>query len=138
MISMTGRSKITLFNTVVIFFVNITLSYILIPKYGIIGAAVATGISFSLINILRVLEVYLILRIHPYRIDFLKPLASAGISVIVIYVVKYFLLSNINNFVMLAVGSLIFLGSYGLFYFLLGIKEEEKIIIEKIRAKLNK
>lgn len=135
MISMTGRPKINLFNTIFTLIINIILSLILIPKYGFFGAAIATGISISLINILRILEVYLLFKIHPYRIDFLKSIISAVISVFVLYLVKNSLLNNVHNFALLIMGTLTFIGVYGLILFLLGISKEERLILIKIKDK---
>ncbi len=136
MISMTGRSKINLFNTVTTLLMNIVLNIILIPKHGIIGAAVATAVSISLINILSVAEVYIIYRIHPYRLDFLKSLAGSALPIAVLCIAKNTILTNVNYLLSLVLGSLTYIGLYGLILYLLGINEEEKSILGTIKAKL--
>lgn len=54
---MTGHSTFNMANSVLSAAINGTLNYILIPRYGLVGAAVATGISALLITLMILLEV---------------------------------------------------------------------------------
>ena len=57
------------FNTYVVMFLmltNVVLNYYLILKYGIIGAAIATGISIFLANNLKTYYLYRKMAIHPF------------------------------------------------------------------------
>jgi O-antigen/teichoic acid export membrane protein len=137
MIMMTGRTKINLLNTIIIFAMTITLNLFLIPKYGVLGAALSLAIAIGTVNIIRLIEVYLILRIHPYRIDFLKPLGAGIISFILLFIISKYLLHIYRPLIFLFVGSLLFIITYALIVSLLGIGKEDRIILEKIRAKLN-
>jgi O-antigen/teichoic acid export membrane protein len=62
-LNMTGNEKI--FSRIMLFsaFLNILLNYILIPKYGMNGAAIATAISMSTWNVLAILFVKIKLNI---------------------------------------------------------------------------
>ena len=57
-LSMTGRQKIELWINLVAVGLNVTLNILLIPEMGIVGAALATAISLSILNGLRVFFVY--------------------------------------------------------------------------------
>ena len=57
LISTVGKSKLILFNIASTAALNIILSLILIPKYGINGAALATSISWILLSVLFFVEV---------------------------------------------------------------------------------
>ena len=57
-LSVMGRSKLIMINSLGAGILNIVLNYILIPKYGLIGAAIATGSSIIAVNIARVIETY--------------------------------------------------------------------------------
>ncbi|MFC1826125.1 flippase [Thermodesulfobacteriota bacterium] len=81
MLFMTGGNMIVLIYVTAAFFVNLLLNYLLIPPYGIIGAAIATSTSISLINILCLITVSLLLKIHPYSTEIFKPVLT-GISVL--------------------------------------------------------
>tara|TARA_Y100001970_G_C14227583_1_gene856609 strand:+ start:292 stop:1830 length:1539 start_codon:yes stop_codon:yes gene_type:complete len=69
-----GRSKLILINSVGASFVNIFLNYILIPKYGIIGAAFATGSSIFFINVARTIEIYILENLSIINSSVIKPL----------------------------------------------------------------
>jgi O-antigen/teichoic acid export membrane protein len=75
-IDMTGYTKLKLVNSVIwVLLLSIT-NVLLIPGWGIVGAAAATLISTTIINLLRVIEVWFLLRLQPYNRSFLKPLAA--------------------------------------------------------------
>lgn len=52
-----GRSKLLSYNSIAAALVNVLLNLVLIPVYGIVGAAVATGLSFVLRDGLAVYQV---------------------------------------------------------------------------------
>ncbi|WP_123539422.1 flippase [Halosimplex salinum] len=53
-----GKSKIIFVFTAVSAIINVVLNLILIPLYGIVGAAVATAISYTVLNVLNSAELY--------------------------------------------------------------------------------
>lgn len=76
---MTGKQDIELINTLSMAVVNVGLNLWLIPLYGIIGAAIATGLSTALTNIVRLAEVRILVGIQPYTRKLLKPLLAGGL-----------------------------------------------------------
>jgi len=122
-IFMSGRSDIMLKNSITILITNIILNYLLIPRYGISGAALATSISLVLLAIIRIIEVYYLVKIQPFRIDIWKPLTSGLISLIVILVLhRNFLIKG--NAMMIALFSIFFLLYFSLLYFFKLSKED--------------
>ena len=77
---MSGRSGINLLNTSLLVVVNLGLNLLLIPKYGITGAALAAAISLKLVNLLRIIEVRFLLGVHPFRWSLLKPISAACLA----------------------------------------------------------
>jgi O-antigen/teichoic acid export membrane protein len=134
---MTGKSIINFANSLVLLIMIVILNMFLIPEYGIIGAALSALFSFLLINMVRLIEVYLILRIHPYRIDYLKPLIAGTISICILYLVSKHSLGFTKPLVLMIAGASVFLGIYVLIMCLLGIEEEEKIIINNLKGKIS-
>lgn len=65
-LTMTKYAKFILYNSIVALIVNIILNLILIDKFGIVGVAIATGISIILNNMLSILEVKILLGIFSY------------------------------------------------------------------------
>ncbi len=90
--AMTGHPRINMVSSITTFTVNIILNILLIPKHGIIGAAVATLISSAVGNTISLLYLYITQRIQPYGIDYLKPLFAGGLSYIVIYLLNHMIM----------------------------------------------
>jgi O-antigen/teichoic acid export membrane protein len=69
--------------------VNILLSYgfIKLLGYGILGASLGTMLSYVLLGATNLLIVYKNSGIHPFSVEYLKPLAMSCISGLVIYLV---------------------------------------------------
>lgn len=59
---------------------NVGLNWVLIQSYGVVGAAIATGISHVLGNVLQLAGLYYFTRIQPFRGTLWKPLAAAAAS----------------------------------------------------------
>jgi O-antigen/teichoic acid export membrane protein len=133
MITMIGRSKINLANMSGILIMNIVLNLLLIPRYGIIGAAISVTASLALINIIRLVEVMIILKIHPYRWDFFKPLLAGGVTAFVAYIIKSVDLDFQNYLISLVSGLFVFLLVYAGSLLFLGIEKEDKYILEKVK-----
>lgn len=136
MITMIGKSKINLANMSAILLVNIALNLLLIPRLGIIGAAVSVTASLVLINIIRLAEVFFILKIHPYRVDFFKPLLAGGIAVLITHFIKSIGLFFSNNLLYLASGFVIFLLAYAGSLLIMGIEKEDRYILHKIKKSI--
>ena len=136
MISMSGRTKISLANAAGALLINIILNILLIPRYGILGCAVAVAAAVSLINLIRLVEVWLILKVHPYRLDTFKPLAAGAAAFFILFIVKTKLLHFDGTLLRIALGTLIFAACYAALLALLGIAEEEKLVFNRIKHKI--
>ena len=68
-----GRSKLILINSLGASILNIVLNYVLIPRYGIIGAAMATGFSIFAINLARTIEIYILEDFSILKSSLIKP-----------------------------------------------------------------
>ena len=74
-----GRTRIVMWANFVAAATNVILNLVLIPEYGIIGAAVATGIALVVRNSLRVVILYRISRTHSFKRPMLVPMITATI-----------------------------------------------------------
>jgi O-antigen/teichoic acid export membrane protein len=82
------RPKIELYAVAVAVVVNVVLNALLIPRYGIVGAAVGTVVGYGVYNVLEVAAIYLAVDSHPFSLDSVKPLlptvlVALGISRVV-------------------------------------------------------
>ena len=60
LLTMMGKQKWELGNTISMAVVNFILNLVLIPKLGVIGAAIATAFSFATINGLKLVQVHML------------------------------------------------------------------------------
>jgi O-antigen/teichoic acid export membrane protein len=78
---MAGRSGLELLNNVVVLVINVGLNVLLIPRYGIYGAAVATAVAITTFNVIRVVQVWRTLRIFPRVLDLGRITLAGGFAV---------------------------------------------------------
>jgi O-antigen/teichoic acid export membrane protein len=76
-----GRPRLAVFDYALVVAVEIGLAVWLIPSSGVLGAAIAKAVGTMLNNVLPLIQVWLILRVHPFRVDFWKPAAAAAVAV---------------------------------------------------------
>jgi len=136
MLTMTGREKLESLNVLAVLILNVILNIVLIPRFGILGAAVATSISLILLNIIRVIEVYVFLKTHPFDVKFLKGVFAAVLTFLLVFSLKYYLFSNLHYFLNLVLTSLVILILFSLFLFLFKFEKEDKFMFEKIKERL--
>ena len=129
---MSGRPWLNLVNTVVVVIVHFALNLWLIPNLGILGAALGTLGSFMLLTLIRLAEVYHLFRIHPLTWRILKPCAAA-----VLAFGGAFLAGGYGPdapWLRLALLPSIFLAAYLGVLSLLGLEEEDRVLLRRLRG----
>jgi len=61
-----GKSSWSMLNGMLVLVVNVGLDLYLIPKYGILGAAIAWGTAISVSNIVPLIQLAVVFRLHPF------------------------------------------------------------------------
>jgi O-antigen/teichoic acid export membrane protein len=74
---MTGHSRLLLYNSVVAVLLNLALAALLIPRFGLLGAAVATAVSNFAISAAQLAEMHLIERYQVPLRSLARTLAAA-------------------------------------------------------------
>ena len=131
---MSGHSDLTLFNTITLFAVSIASDWMLIPRYGLPGAAVAGAASVILVNLLRVTEVWWKLRIQPFKWSFLKPVLAGVLGLAIVSALRQFIFSG-GLAVDLAYSLLLGLIYIGAIY-LLKLDSEDVYVLKAVAQKL--
>jgi O-antigen/teichoic acid export membrane protein len=72
-----GKPRFIMWVTLIAAIVNVLLNIILIPPLGIVGAAIASAVSFILAGIILSLKLYLSWHIQPLSKNLLKPLIAS-------------------------------------------------------------
>jgi O-antigen/teichoic acid export membrane protein len=76
---MAGRARLTLVTSIVFLGLSLVLDLLLIPRHGLLGAAVANAGAMVVVNLLRLWLVHRVLGLEPYDRRYLRPLA-AGVA----------------------------------------------------------
>ncbi len=138
MIMMIGKPKINTINSLIILVIKIILNIIMIPKYGLIGAAISAALSVALLDILRVCEVYYLLKIHPYNRKLLKPIIAAIGSITVLFLMSHFFLIKLIDFFNIILYLTVFFLLYFGFLYCLKLDEEDKFVLNSLFLKVIK
>jgi len=133
-LTMTGHQKMELINQLLLGGLNIILNFLLINRYSILGAALATGTSITLINLIRLIEVFLLYKIHPFHKSFWKPLVAGIIAGFVCFLIKPLIPFDGSIWVF---GVMLFLLIYSIIFIVLGISDQEKLVVNAIVRKLD-
>ena len=128
-LSMSGHTKLVLYNSIFTFVLNFCLNVWLIPIYGVLGAAIATLASLSFVGILRIIEVYFILKINFLNLKIIKPLLSGLVCYSLLILIKSSIIEY-NVFITLSIAVFTSIFVFGFFLFLLRLEEEDKDILK--------
>lgn len=122
-----GRTKIVMGCTFVGAGFNFLFNFLLIPIYGINGAAIATGSSVVLMSVLYLFFVYRTARMQPFRVSYVKPLFASVIAVSVVYAITKYVI-GVSLF---SLAGMFFVFLFLYFFLLLIFKsfEEEDLMI---------
>lgn len=83
LLTMTRYARLNLLDLFLTLILSLILDFLLIPRYGAFGAAIAGTVSITFVNVLRLVQVYQNLGIHPYNWSTFKPILAGGMAVIV-------------------------------------------------------
>lgn len=131
-LSMTGYQKKELLTNTITLIMNIILNLLLIPFFGIIGAAVATSVSLIIVNGVRVVMVYNIYQVQPFtRSLFLLSFAAFIVTSVSFAFEAYSSLAHINLFLaIVATGIIIYM------IYIIGFLKDDKKLLGKLSSKL--
>jgi O-antigen/teichoic acid export membrane protein len=133
-LSMLGKSKLILVDIIISSIFNVLLNVLLVPKYGIEGAAFSTMISYIILSLLFFLQAKYYSSIIPFRRKILRILIIAAIPAIVLYYSRSILPYNIP---MLILEGLMFCFLYILLILITGcLDKNDLMIINLLKSKL--
>lgn len=134
LLMMSGHQRYNVFNIVVSTLLNIVLNLYFIPRYGVLGAAVATTISVVVISAVGLTQVRVFLRLSPYRRSYLKVVAGAAVALLA----TLYLRAHTPALEHWQIG-LLLLATYAVFLgvlLLLGIERDDKVLAQRFLRKL--
>jgi O-antigen/teichoic acid export membrane protein len=127
---MSGHQKLVMYDAIGVFVFNVVANYILIPLYGMAGAAVASAASIIGYNLLILAQVFWKLKIHPYNKKFIEPTLSG----VVVFAAVYFAM---RGFSLQGLGKIAVFGPVSVLFFMLLIfttsfHEEDKMLLARL------
>jgi O-antigen/teichoic acid export membrane protein len=133
-INLSGHPRVTLFDNALVFGANLALCIILVPRYGMAGAATSTLVALCSVTLLQVGQVARLFRIHPFRDDQLRCLAAGAVAAVATAAVA--LLPWPSSLLEVVVGGAVFLAVYGAGIVVLGVRQETRELFERGRARM--
>ncbi len=119
-----GYSGMVMWNSIGLGLIQIVLNVLLVPLYGIIGAAVGTAMALILMSVVRLCECSLLLKVKVIEREIWKPIVAAAITMGLIF---FFKLSGLSvSWWVLAATSV---GLYLFMTTVLGLQKEDRNIL---------
>jgi len=135
LLDMSGNTRLKLLNSTVLLALTLGLNILLIPRWGLVGAAVTASAAAVIVNLLRLLEVFVLFRLLPYGASFVKPIAAGTVALSVTLVVRqlfpiqaglFYLVMNMVPLLAVYVGVIL----------LLGLSPEDRIVLARLRVRV--
>ncbi len=136
MISMTGYSNLKFLNSLALLILRIAFDLLLIPAWGMMGAAMATSLVMALMGLVRLIEVYWLLRCWPYDFTFVKSAIAGGAALAVGLVMNRLVPADLN-LLCLVLNVAVLWSSYAAATLLLGLSEEDRLVIARLRERID-
>jgi hypothetical protein len=136
-INLSGRPYVTLANNALVGATNIAVALVLIPRYGMTGAAIATASALTFVNLIKLVEVKLLLKTHPFRIDTARALAAVTMASALVVPLDHIINWPGPASEVLVLGTLLFV-VYAALIFILGITDEDRVLLAAGLARMGK
>lgn len=132
MLQMTGNQYTELVNSISVLVLNIILNIMLVPAFGIIGAAAATGVSMLFINLFRAFALYRKTGMHPLSAGWMK----TGVVFLFCFSASLFPRMLFDDRLMEeGFGLFVFLLTYGMCVYFFVFTRDDKLLFHKIKGR---
>ncbi|MBE9169014.1 oligosaccharide flippase family protein [Pleurocapsales cyanobacterium LEGE 06147] len=130
-LTMSGHQYLKLYGDCLLAGINIALNFLLIPQWGAMGAAIATGLSMAGVNFIQLAQVKRILKIQVYSRNYLKPILAGAIAGLIGFVVQFWL-NQFHFFLSTSISTLVITLLYVGLMLMFGLEEADRTILKKI------
>jgi O-antigen/teichoic acid export membrane protein len=137
LLDMTGHTRMKLVNSIVWTVLLIGGGAVMIPRWGAVGAAMATLLSVGVVNALTVVELWVLERVQPYDRTFWKPLAAATCATAV-GLGLHALVPPGQRFLVAMVEGSIVVGAYAGLLLLFGLAPEDRMVLDQVRGRMRR
>ncbi len=128
------KTRLMFINTFISGSLNVALNFFLIPKYGLIGAAIATSCSYSFLGIVMAVQTYRITKIFPFKTRFVKiPLVAFLAGVVGLLIKSFF---DINLIILLGIFVIISIFYLFLLFMFKIFDKNDILVINALQGKI--
>lgn len=135
MLTMSGRQNLALANQLGGVSLAIALNLWLIPRWGVLGAAVAMATAMATLNLVRLAQVARLIHLHPYAAGFRHPLLAAAAAVGAAAGLLH-LTGAAQAVARLTVSVAGFTAVYVALLIAFGLSAEDRLVLDRIRLRL--
>jgi len=128
-----GRPRLALIDYLIVIAIELGLGVWLIPRYGLIGGAIAKAVGTAANNVVPLIQIWFRERTWPFRWDFWKPTVAAVAAVAVARGVVT--VSDISGVTAAVLGAVSVAAVYLPLIVLLGLPEEDRVALRAIRGR---
>ena len=132
---MTGHQRQVLWAGIPGIFVNVGLALWLIPDHGVVGAAIANGSALVFISIVACIQLWVLLRIHPFSRGMFRPLLASCPAFVGGWAIAATLPSSTPGLLVIALTGLGFAAVYVLFLWAFGTPTEDQEMWKRFRKR---
>lgn len=137
LVDMTGHTRAKVANSVLNLLSLGAANAILVPRMGVLGAAYAYLIAIAVVNLARMLEVWVFERVAPSWRAYAKPMAAGGIAIAAGIALRRVFPVDSNLLPALAQGMAV-VSVYAGVLALLGVEDEDREILRRITRKVSR
>lgn len=134
LISMIGKTKLILMNILFASILNLILNIILVPLFGISGAAVATMISYIVLTLILFFQLKYYASVIPFRRKIFRVFLSAIIPTIILIYIKQFV--SLNLFTIALLGAFFVLLYIIMIFITKSLDDNDLMILGDVKNKL--
>lgn len=134
MVTMSGRPYLDLANNLAAVLANIGLCLLLIPRWGMVGAATANAVAIGGINVIRAVEVYFILGVQGYDRSYLKPVLAVVVASLAAYGI--YLIADTGVWWLGLVIAAVFMSAYVVMLAVAGFDDDDRAMARLVKKRL--
>jgi len=135
LLDMTGNTRLKVANTIAATAFLFIFSFLLIPRWGMIGAALVALGQAIFISVVRLFEIFILYRLIPYTISFFKPIA-AGFLALAVGITINQLIPSETQIIYMILNSSIVLAVYASMILLQGLSQGDRAVLNGISQRL--
>jgi O-antigen/teichoic acid export membrane protein len=134
MINMSGRPYLTLLNNAAVAALNVGACLVLIPRYGVTGAACSTTGAITLVNVIKLVQVRIIFGLNPFTVRAVRAVGAVLLAVALSAPIVFLPHWSSSAMEIVVAGLVLVVAYCSFFWFLAANMEERGQIRRRIRG----